>query len=79
MDLGFIYVLIVAAVVVIGLAVIIRQMRQFQNDSEYLGRTMASVLRTQSEVAGRFDQLSADSEARQTNLSQSLKNQKSPK
>lgn len=72
MDLGFIYVLIVVAVIVIGLAIMIRQMRQFQNDSEYLGRTMESVLRTQSEVAGRFDQLSADSEARQTNLSQSL-------
>ena len=72
MDLGFIYGLIVVAVVVIGLAIMIRQMRQFQNDSEYLGRTMESVLRTQSEVAGRFDQLSADSEARQTNLSQSL-------
>tara|TARA_B100000686_G_C16777798_1_gene969717 strand:- start:800 stop:1924 length:1125 start_codon:yes stop_codon:yes gene_type:complete len=72
MDLDFIYVLIVVAVVVIGLAIMIRQMRQFQNDSEHLGRTMSSVLRTQSEVAGRFDQLSADSEARQTSLSQNL-------
>ena len=62
----------VMAVVVIGLAIMIRQMRQFQNDSEHLGRTMSSVLRTQSEVAGRFDQLSADSEARQTSLSQNL-------
>ena len=72
MDPGLLYTLIVVAVVVVGLAVMIRQMRQFQNDSEYLGRTIASVLRTQSELAGRFDQLSADSEARQSSLNQLL-------
>ena len=72
MDPGLIYTLIVVAVVVVGLAIMIRQMRQFQNDSEYLGRTIASVLRTQSELAGRFDQMSTDSEVRQASLNQTL-------
>ena len=69
---GLLYTLIIVGVVVIGLAIMIRQMRQFQNDSEYLSRSVASVLRTQSELAGRFDQLSADAETRQASLSQTV-------
>lgn len=69
---GLLYTLTIVGVVVIGLAIMIRQMRQFQNDSEYLSRSVASVLRTQSELAGRFDQLSADAETRQASLSQTV-------
>lgn len=72
MDPGLTYALIVVAVVVVGLVIVIRQTRQFQNDSEGLGHTIESVLRTQSELAGRLDQLSSDSEARQASLNRTL-------
>ncbi len=69
---GLLYTVIIIAVVVVGLVIMIRQMRQFQNDTEYLARAVTSVLHTQSELAGRFDQLATDSETRQASLSQGL-------
>ena len=69
---GLLSALIVVAVVVVGLMVMIRHLRRFQTGSEVLEHTIASVLQTQSELTGRFDQLSTDSEARQASLTQSL-------